>query len=211
MSRITASDTGGIEFELPPSGNHLGYCVQMIHLGHVPENFNGEEKVLNKVRLVFELSEHKREFKEGEGKKCMRIKKDFTVSLSPNSNLRPFLESWRGRGFKEEELKEFDISTLAGVPALINVIHRTSKRGKEYADIASLSYPPKVMRESMPGMEGKKIVFGFEPFEQDVFDLLSDWLKDRVKQSKEFKALQANNVTTEPEMTGEVMDDDLPF
>jgi hypothetical protein len=35
-----------------------------------------------------------------------------TVSLASNGNLKPLLESWRGKKFTKEELVGFDLKTI---------------------------------------------------------------------------------------------------
>jgi hypothetical protein len=62
--------------------------------------------------------------------------------------LRRDLESWRGKPSAAEELKKFDVTALAGVPALINVT-RTSRAAtaRLYANVVAITKLPKGMEK----------------------------------------------------------------
>lgn len=65
------------------------------------------------------------------------VQKRYTASLHEKSKLRPELESWRGRAFTEDELKEFDLEKLLGANCLLNVAH-VVKDGKTYANVTAV-------------------------------------------------------------------------
>jgi hypothetical protein len=183
----------------------------MIHIGTVPETFMGEEKLMNKVRITWELPNETKVFKEENGEQPYSISKEFTLSMHEKSNLRKFLEGWRGKGFTEEEAKQFDVTKLIGKPCMISVIHKTSKQGNLYAEISSASVVPKGL--ICPDQINKTFEFNYDPFDENKFDCLPDWLKDKIKTSLEYK----NNMNpehtetpNEPNMNASE-DDDLPF
>src|SRR3989304_2084867 len=92
-----------------PEGLHQAVCVDVIDLGLVKTEW-GEKP---KVRLIFQIAlfnddeseQYNPDFTEGDRR--FEVRRDFGLSLSEKSLLRPFLESWRGRKFTKEELEGF--------------------------------------------------------------------------------------------------------
>ena len=200
-------------FEPAPSGTYAARCFSMIHIGTIPQEFMGEQKELNKVRIYWELPTEKKVFKESEDEKPLIISKEFTLSMNEKANLRKFLESWRGKGFTEAEAEQFDITVLLGKPCLISIIHKTTKQGKKYADISSVSVLPKGME--CPEQINPSYEFNYEPFDEDKFNKLPDWLRDKMKTSQEYKkAINPNHENIEEkdtETNNEEDDSSLPF
>ena len=127
--------------EVIPAGNYAARCYQMIHIGTVAEVILGEEKILNKVRIGWELPTETRVFNEEKGEQPMVLSEEFTLSLHEKAKLRKFLASWRGKDFSEEEAKSFDVTKLLGAPCMLNIIHKPSKKDPSqiYAVIGSCS------------------------------------------------------------------------
>ena len=199
-------------FEPVPAGNHIARCISMIDIGQVVERFNNEDKIIHKVRIGWELPEEKKVFKEGEPEKPYTVSKEFSLSMHEKANLRKFLESWRGKGFSEEETKQFDITKLLGIPCMLSVIHKTSKQGRTYSDISAISTLPKGTK--CPAQINESFEFNFLPWDQDKFDSLPDWLKDKIKTSKEYKwVMQPENEDTQNDDDFVPPEDnqDLPF
>lgn len=207
---IYASSTS-TNYEPVPAGNYVARCYSMIHIGTIAENYMGEEKEMDKVRIGWELPTELKVFKEGEEAKPLSISKEFTNSLSEKANLRKFLESWRGKGFTAEEVKKFDITKLLGKPCMLSVIHKTSKQGKVYADISSASVIPKGLE--CPPQVNPNFEFNYMPFDESKFNSLPDWLKDKIKTSQQYKEMQ-NPYEKEVQADNDNEDDlnsDLPF
>ena len=208
---IFSSDSGK-NYEPVPAGNFVARCYQMIHIGTVVENYMGENKEMDKVRIVFELPTELKVFKEEEGPKPLSISKEFTNSLSEKANLRKFLEGWRGKGFLAEELKKFDITKVLGKPCMLSIIHKTSKQGKVYADISSVSVLPKGL--TCPDQINPSFEFNYMPFDEKKFNMLPDWLKDKIKTSKQYKEWQNpynQEVPSDNDMDNIDENEDLPF
>jgi len=205
---ITATSQGGGHYEPVPEGNYIARCYQMIHIGTVMDTFQGENKLTNKVRVTWELPTECKSFKDGEPERPYSIGKDFTLSLNEKATLRKFLESWRGKAFSEAEARSFDVTKLIGAPCMLNVIHKTSKTGKLYAEIAGVAKMPKGIE--CPDQVNETFVFHYEPFEQWRFDTLPDWMKDKVRSSLEYQAaVNPSHTVAAPSV--ESADDDLPF
>lgn len=206
--KIVASNTGGTTYEPVPAGTYIARCFSMIHIGTVMEQYQGESKLQNKVRLTWELPLELKVFKEENGEQPYTLGKEFTLSLNEKATLRKFLESWRGKAFTEDEAKSFDITALMGKPCMLNVIHKVSqKNGKTYAEIASVS--PMMKGMVCPDQLSETFMFGYDPYEQWRFDALPDYIKDKVRGSIEYQAIMTPGHTQAASAPTE--EDDLPF
>lgn len=184
MAIVASAST---EIDLPPAGNHLAICFQVIDLGTQKEEFKGEVKFQRKIRISFELPEEKKKFKEDDIEKPYVISKEYTLSLGKKANLRHDLESWRSKGFTEEELKGFDLAKLLGAPGYVQVIHKTSGKGNDYAVVNSITSKPKSVQA--PPLTNPKLEFSLSEFSQSIFDSLPDFLKEKIKKSPEYNEI----------------------
>src|SRR5262249_58140229 len=89
MSLVLESKAGG-DFKPHVEGIHPAVCVDVIDLGLVETEFQGQKRLVNKVRLFFETEQ-----KNEEGKNCI-VSKTFTASLHPKAKLAGFFGKWRG-------------------------------------------------------------------------------------------------------------------
>jgi len=168
-----------------PAGAHIGRCYGVIDLGtHInPQNGRGNRKIL----LQFELPTETHTFREEKGPEPFVVSREFGLSLSEKSHLRPFLEGWRGRPFTPEELAKFDVMVLAGQPCFINVIHKTVGE-KTYANIASVMKLPK-NTECPPPFNPKATLSLNEEYSQQTFDSLPEWIQKKIQESPEYKSV----------------------
>lgn len=203
---INATDNG-TKRELVPAGNYIARCYQMLHIGNVVENIAGDNKVLNKVRIGWELPTELKTFDQSKGEQPLVISKEFTLSLNEKATLRKYLASWRGKDFSEEEAKRFDITVLLGIPCMLNVIHKQSKQGNDYADIASITPMPRGV--VCPEQVNKNLLWDYDSPDFVLLASLPDFIKDKIKSSEEYKKLDAPNETHIPNHSEP--EDDLPF
>lgn len=129
---IVVADTGS--YEPHPAGQFRAVCVDVIELHGVPTQWGPK----NKIRIVWQT-----EKKRADGKPFAAVR-SFTASLNEKSNLRPFLEAWRGKRFTAEELKGFDLDRLVGANAILQVQH-VERDGKIYDNVTSIMAPLKGM------------------------------------------------------------------
>lgn len=209
---ITAQNTGKT-FELVPAGNHLARCFSMIEIGTVTEEIKGKTTKLYKVRVTWELPNEQKVFDEAKGPQPFSISKEYTLSMNEKANLRKDLESWRGRGFTEDEAKAFDITKLLGVACMLNVIHKISAAGNPYAAISGVTPIPKGV--TCPAQINHTFVLSYDDASWDTkFGTLSQYVKERIEKTPEFgKRMNAghNDVGDEPAMVDHDGADDLPF
>lgn len=139
---VMASKSGGGTFTPHPEGQFVGVCVDVHDVGLVAVTFQGHTKQQHKVDLYFFCDEW-RDSEKGE-RWPATVRERFTLTLDDRGRLRPFLESWRGQAFTEEEEEGFDLEKLIGAPAFLQIIHNESN-GKVYANIKTIMKLPKGM------------------------------------------------------------------
>jgi hypothetical protein len=198
---------GGGNYAPVEAGTYVARCVSMIHLGTLNEEFNGEKKELNKVRISWELPTEMKVFKEENGEQPNLVSKDFTLSMHEKASLRKFLQSWRGKAFTEAEAKSFDITKLMGKPCMLSIIHKQSKTsGKAYADISSVSVMVKGM--TCPEQINETFEYSVLNHSEELFSQIPKFLQEKIITSKEYKAL---NVTSKPVAQSSTMEEEPPF
>lgn len=205
---IIVSSEGSKSFQKIEPGNYIARCVSMVLMGTFDEEFQGVKKKCTKIRLSWETPTELAIFDKEKGEQPFLVSKDFTLSLHEKSSLRKFLESWRGKGFTEEEVKRFDMSKLLTAACMLNVIHKATQKGNTYADIASISAMPKGM--ICPQQINPTVIFSVIEPDMTVFESFPDWLKERIQQSDEWKARTTPNAVETPSEY-EMPNDDLPF
>lgn len=149
---IIAKNQSG-NFAPTPSGMQIACCALVEDIGLQP-NMNGDP--VHKIIICWELAE-----KMTDGRPFM-VSKEYMLSLNEKATLRKDLESWRGMGFKKEELDGFDVEVLKGKGCLLNIASVLSKSGKPYAKVMSVSplmkgmIPPEVKTDKCPEWIAKK-------------------------------------------------------
>src|SRR5262245_15236039 len=126
MSMVLQSKVGG-DFQPHPEGIHPAVCVDVIDLGLMETEFQGQRKMVNKVRLSFETEEQ-----NAEGKNFV-ISKTFTASLHPKAKLAEFLGKWRGKPVLPGET--IDLDKLVGANCTLVVSQQQNMVGRTYAAI----------------------------------------------------------------------------
>lgn len=119
------------EYKLPPEGMVSAVCCDVADKGEELNPFNG--KMQRKVRIVWEIDEPHPDFK-----RPFEVSNIFVVSLFEKANLRKMLATWRGRDFTAQELKGFDLEKLIGAPCQVQIQHRTSSKGRTFANVVAV-------------------------------------------------------------------------
>ena len=208
---IYATKPEGNDFAKVEPGTYMARCYSMVELGHIDTEFNGEKKKAHKVMLTWELPEEMAVFNEDKGPEPYSVSKTYTLSMHEKSTLRKDLESWRGKGFTELEAAKFDITKLLGVPCLLTITHQPGKQDptKTYVTVSSIS---RLMKgQQCPNPVNPSRTLSFDSFDWKVFETLSDYTKDKIKQSDEFKTLQEPATIHAEEGKDNGNADDLPF
>lgn len=197
------------QFEIPPAGNHLAICYQMIEIGTEKGEYMGQPKENYNCRIVWELPNERKVFDPDKGEQPHIIGRDYTLSMGEKANLRHHIDSWRGKALTDEEAQKFDITVLLGKPCMLNVIHGTTKAGKQYAKVASIAPVPKGM--PIPPQTNSSFVFSYDEWDDKKFAALPEWLRKRIELTPEFKQrLETPPIGDEP-FTDLDDDEKLPF
>jgi len=205
---IFAENKGGGDYAPMESGVFIARCTQMIQIGTLSEEIQGEVKKLHKVRLGFEFPTEKKVFKEENGEQPYFLSKEYTLSFHEKATLRQHLETWRGKKFTDEEAARFDITKLLGVPCTINVVHKVGKaNGKTYAEIGSIS--PLMKGTVCPDAINPVQVLSYDDWNQELFESLPEFLRKKIESTPEFQAL--GKPTTKAEPKSEEDGEEPPF
>ena len=172
-----------------PQGVFPARCYKVIHFGTIPDTYQGESKLTNKLRIDWELPTETKVFDQDKGPQPLSISKDYTASFNEKSNLYKDLSSWIGDLSK---LDEFDINQILGRDCMVNVQHKTSGAGNVYAYIASVMPMPSGM--DCPPPVNPQFMWDFEDhFDDGVLENMHDFFKDKIKSSLEYKAKMEPN------------------
>jgi len=196
--------------ELIPEGTHVARIYEYIHLGTQKGEWEGKELVQYKLRFSFEFPTEKRVFNEAKGEQPMSMSYDATLSFNEKANLRKLAEACFGK-MTDAEALNFDVDTLVGKACLVSVAHKPPKDGIVYSYINGF----------MPLMKGLTVdeqinpskVLTFEHWNDELFNSLPQFVKDKITSSPEYKTLKNEGMLVESKgYEGEVLDiDDIPF
>jgi len=181
-------------YTLAPKGAHVARLYQLINIGTNEEEYMGEIKDLNKVRLTFELPLETKVFKEGSEPKPVVISQDYTLSMGKKANLRRIVEGMIGTSLNDEEAYGFDVESLMGTACLLTIIHKTSKTGKERAEIASVS--PLMKGQVAPPQVNPTKVLTYSNWDQEFFESLPEFLQEKMMTSQEYQAKFVSSLTS---------------
>jgi hypothetical protein len=169
--------------KLAPVGMHLARCVWCIDTGTHDTKF-GKKK---KLRLAFELPEHKAVFKEENGEEPFLLSIPFNHSLDKKSKFVGYLRPWIGNDFTKKDCPLG--SLILGKACYANVIHETKDTGETYAEIIGLMPVPKgtdVPDQILPSIDYSVS----DGVDNDVFEKLPVWLQEEIKASDEIAGVR---------------------
>lgn len=122
-----------------PRGTHQAVCCDVVDLGVVESNFNGETKLRDMVRVVWQIAERM------DGGKRFSVGKRYTASLHERAALRKDIEEWLERKLTPEDLQALAEGLedfLIGRNAILRITHdeRTGTDGtlRTYANITTI-------------------------------------------------------------------------
>ena len=123
------------KYESRAEGSFACRCVDLIDLGEKVSAFPGAPtKLLRRAALVYRTGEQNTEGHP------IDIVQEFTVSTHEKGKLRPFLERWRGKSYTEEQAEAgVPLHKLVGQTGFVTIEHKTSQKGRTYANIVSLA------------------------------------------------------------------------
>ena len=194
-------------FEPAPAGNHLAVCYRLVDLGTQESPMYGAK---HQILIGWELTDCMMD----DGRPFV-IGRRYTLSSHEKARLRHDLESWRGKRFEDRDFGPdgaFDIRNVIGVGCFLNVVH-SDHDGKTYANIEAVAALPK--GTPAPTLANSPVYLSLDQgeFDSDVFNGLSDRMRETIAASPEFQALQPRRKAgpvTVPQID-ETDDNDSPF
>lgn len=188
------------------TGSYPARCFQIVELGTIEEEYQGQKKRQKKVMLSFELPTELEEFKKGEGLKPRTLSKEFALSMHEKSTLFATIKAWFGKAPSAEQVKRFDVTQLLGKACMINVEHTNAGKPK----IGTIAQVPKGF--TIPDAIQKQVVLSYDQWDEVLFQNLPAFIQNRIKESEEFKKMTAPAKTAIPTPQPVVGDDeaDLP-
>lgn len=208
---LTASDSGGKDFDPIPQGMHQAICTGIYDLGTQFNEFYGKRQ--HKVLFCWELPLVRGEF-ERDGKLMdlpRAISKEYTLSLNEKAILRKELETWRSKSFTEEELKGFDIKRVLGVSCTLQVLHK-KKNDRTYANIVGIT--PVSASAKIDPPENPLRFFSFED-NTDIPEGTPEWIADKIKKAEENKNYEEPSFSSddsfENDYASSLDDEEIPF
>jgi hypothetical protein len=162
-------------YEMLPAGTHLAVCNRVIDFGTQETTFGSKHQIL----LAWETVEEK--MADG---RPFAISRRYVLSTDKRSNFRADLEGMLGRPLTSEDFGKFDLGSLLGLAALLQVKHEI-RETRTFANVTSVVPPPKgtPARLSANGA----ICFSFEPFDRSSFEALPTWTQDVIRRSPEYQ------------------------
>lgn len=192
-------------FAPAPAGTHAAVCIRVIDVGTHTTEFQGERKSTRQVMITWELPF---EFMEN-GKPFIHTNK-YTLSAHEKSTLRRHLESWRGKPFTDADFGAggFDIKSILGKSCTLLLKAQIGKDGGVYNKLEGVGQPTKGV--AAPSPLNPLIYLSLDPerFDTEVFNALSDKMRERIMASPEYAALSSGGKT---KAKSDEPDDDMPF
>lgn len=177
------SATANQDLKILEEWTYPARCYQVIDLWTHHGEYQGVAWTRRKIRVAFEFPTELAIFSPEKWEQPFMLSRQFTFSMHENGQFRPFLESWRGKKFTEEELEGFDVSKLLGATALIQVSHEVGKDGKNRANIQSIMTLPKGM--DCPDSINAPILFSPVTWDDAIFSTLPKSVQTKIAESDE--------------------------
>jgi hypothetical protein len=211
MTILASEKGGGKDFKKVPPGCHFAICNMVVDLGIQESSYKGESKQQHKVYIRWEVPDERIVWQDKEGKDIegpCSIGSTYTLSLSEKAKLRSLLQDWRGKLFTKDELRGFDITTIAGKPCQVMVQHSTGADGKTYANVTGVMGCSKEQKERARTAKSEVgvIVFSLDEPDPAVHEKLPNWIKEKLADRIAPATIKTATVTADPDF-----DDDIPF
>lgn len=170
---------------LPP-GMHIARCYFMVDMGDCTENIPGKgTQIIHKICIGFEFPQLQTMINNQP--EIATLRKEFTLSMTKNSKLRPFVEGWRGRAYTDDEAKKFDVAKLVGHSCLINIINGTTKQGKSFDEIGAIT--PLMNGMQAPPQINPTVLWEWDNPKQEMFSLIPKYIVNKMQNTTQWRKL----------------------
>jgi hypothetical protein len=192
-----------MDFQMPEPGTYLARCIKSIDLGTQTGDYQGTPWTRRQVMIVWELPDEL--LTEGEyAGQPFTVRKYYTASTTKKANLHRDLLSWFPTRLTAEKLEEegFDTAKLLGLSCQVTLSRTETDRRK----VEVITSAPKGV--VVPPQVNKSVLFDLDDFDPEVYEGLSDKLKELIAKSPEYR----DAVNGKPKESDANLDgDDIPF
>lgn len=183
MPELLATEWGW-DYELPPAWTWQWVCYSVIDMWTQEWEYQWSTIISKKIRIGFEFADDE--------DKIHTIHKEFTLSFGWKSKLKQFIDAWNWwmTPMTNEQAKWFNVYSLLSRECSLNVVHKKSKtKNTDYADIGWLS--PRIKKIALHERKNANMWLHLSKqyFNEDVFELLPQFLKDNIQKSPEYLAI----------------------
>jgi len=191
-----------IKAKLPPlpGGTYPVICIGVADVGD--QFYQKYKNTSRKVAFTFEIPSEA----DGSGQP-RQLTQYYTFSANKKSKMRPMLNGWTNKNMSEQEMLEFDLFSLIGSSCLINI--SVSEDG-QYNDIETVMSLPKGIPPLQSATPVIKYDMDVDGFEGEVWDNLPNWVKDKVRNSKQYQELAPDTVLPAPPNEEKTADTSAP-
>lgn len=186
---------------LVPEGTHPARVIGFIQIGTTDDTYLGQPIKSNKIRLTWEFPDELKVFKEGEDAKPLVHSQEYTFSMGKKSNLRPIVEGIIGTSLDEEEAYNFNFESLLNIPCLVSIKHGETKKGSQYAKVATTA--PLIKGMNVKEAYNPITILTYGSWNDEKFLALPDFIKEKMMKSEEYKTMKG--------IVEEVDVDGIPF
>lgn len=165
-------------------GTYIGICVGVYAIGEQESTFNDKTRYAEQIIFTFEFPSETVEV-DGE-QKPRQLSRTFTAATGERGNLRKILKTWRGKDFASaDDMADYELTERLGKSALIQVIQNENG----YSNIESVIPLPAGMPD--PKTDTQLLSFDVENWDDAVFEILPEWIQQKIKNSTQWKELHA--------------------
>ena len=191
-----------------PAGTYLARCYRFVDMGTQTAVYEGETKSRHIVMIQWEVhgaDENGDELVTNKGEP-LTITKNYTASMNEASTLRKHLRAWRGRDFTPEEERGFKMENILGQWCMLTVEENPGSNGRMYTNVSSVSPVHATLKKNLPQGYNPVDFFSMTDRNMDVFDRLSDRIKEKIQLAPEWSVKKAPQKAVAVDV-----DEDIPF
>lgn len=167
-------------FERHPEGSFAAVCTRIVDVGDqpIPQRFlkPGQHPYNRKMIIQWETEEL---MDDG---RPFTIIQWYTRTLGAKGNLRPALESWRGKSFTGEELRGFRLDSILGTGCMLQVIHDVNEGGREIAKISAIM---SLKKDKWPKPVEEPFFFDLDAYDKDAYNRVGEYWQGRIEEGRQ--------------------------
>ena len=181
--------TIGGDFENPEIGTENAVLYSIVDIGTQVNDYGSQRQII----ITWELDQAM-----DDGRPFV-ISKFYKLSLHEKANLCIDIEGMLGRTLTQNEKETLNFEKLLGFPCQVHLAAKTKKNGNE--TVVAKAFMPMKKGDTPKPLYNAKVFFDLDAFDQNVYDNLPDWQRERVN---------LDNATKKGKPTMED-DDEIPF